>query len=421
MRPRKESRYSRPSAQMVCAVTVVCLAFVGTAFGSHGVEHVIYTFNGTSEGYGPNGGLVADSAGNLYGTNGESGASRVGTVFELSPPATPGGAWTNTVLYSFRKADDDGQNPWAGLIFDAKGNLYGTTLYSRSFSAGASIFELSPPASPGGAWTETILCMFPGLYDSSFSTLIFDDQGNLYGTTRSGIDGSGVVFELKPPLALGGDWREVDAYHFPRGSYLAGNLIMRKHMLYGSTEGGGTFNLGHVFQLVKAGGKWTENILHEFGADQIVADSLTFAGGDKLYGTSPQGGAPSAECGSYLCGVVFELSPPANPGDPWTEATIYDFQGGKDGANPSGPLVVDKAGNLYGIASRGGLRNEIDGGNGTVFELSPPTVEGGSWTETTLHDLRGVIDPFGPLLFLHGTFYGTGSYTDNVFTIVVTP
>ena len=170
------------------------LAFPGTAIASGPVEQVLYSFAGGTDGNNPDGGLVADSLGNLYGTTTWGGPDSItpyGTVYELTPPAVAGGAWTKTVLYSFQGGANDGSTPFGTLIFDKLGNLYGTTQAGGPGNAG-TVFELSPPAVPGNPWTETVLFIFPGDQSQGywpFGKLTFDGIGNLYGTTEYG--GSG--------------------------------------------------------------------------------------------------------------------------------------------------------------------------------------------------------------------------------------
>jgi uncharacterized repeat protein (TIGR03803 family) len=171
------------------AIFIAFVNFAGTALGSG--EKVIYNFKGGSDGAAPFSGLIADSAGNLYGTTADGGGTYCngqgcGTVFELTPPATQGGAWTETVLYSFQ-GGNAAAGPEASLIFDAAGNLYGTT-YGGGASSDGTVFQLTPPATQGGSWTETVLYSFKGGSDGEYpvASLIFDPAGNLYGTTVFG-------------------------------------------------------------------------------------------------------------------------------------------------------------------------------------------------------------------------------------------
>jgi uncharacterized repeat protein (TIGR03803 family) len=425
--------------RVVLTIFVSLPIFTDSAFASHSLEKVIYNFQGAPDGSLPQASLIADQAGNLYGTTetGGTAACTCGTVFELTPPATAGGAWAETVLYSFQGGTSDGSEPSGTLVFDAVGNLYGTTLAGGNRKG--TVFELSPPATAGGAWSETVLLVFPG--DGStgagpFAGLTLDAAGNLYGTTLNGggtstkcSGGCGTVFELSPPATAGGAWTETVLYSFGvfigDGIFPAGDLTFDgAGNLYGTTTTG-FGNRGIVFQLVPNNGGWTENILHQF----VFTDGALPAGrvlfkARNLYGTTFDGG-------SVGVGVVFKLTEPAVPGHPWKETTLYNFTGGKDGANPAAGLIYDKAGNLYGTASEGGLRNSLSSNNGTVFELSPPAVSGGAWTENTLHEFGGKTygdgtRPLGGLILPNGKFYGTSSSggpnsAGMVYSVVIVP
>jgi uncharacterized repeat protein (TIGR03803 family) len=271
----------RPLILFVTAFAVVFgLLTVATQLFAASKEKVLYSFCQThdcTDGAQSQAGVIFDAAGNLYGTTRYGGANINVTVFELSPGA--GGTWKEKVLYSFCSAIGcaDGSYPWAGLIQDAEGNLYGTTAYGGATGYG-TLFELSPGA--GGTWTETVLydfCSLSGCVDGThpFAGLIFDSAGNLYGTASSGIE-EGVAFELSPG----------------------------------------------------AGGVWTETVLHSFGSQgdgHFPAASLVFDEAENLYGTTAYGGANNG-------GAVFELSPGA--GGTWTETVLYSFAENKDGANP---------------------------------------------------------------------------------------
>jgi uncharacterized repeat protein (TIGR03803 family) len=178
-------------------------------------EQVLYSFqNDGTDGIDPGPGLISDGAGNLYGTTIGGGAYNWGTVFELSPAA--GGGWTEKVLYNFASVPD-GANPYWWLIFDAAGNLYGTTFAGGTHNGGA-VFELSPAA--GGTWTEKVLYSFGnGAMDADApqAGLIFDAAGNLYGTTEyGGTYYYGTVFELSPNGS--GGWTEQVLHSFGNGA-----------------------------------------------------------------------------------------------------------------------------------------------------------------------------------------------------------
>ena len=328
-------------------------------------EKVLHSFNNTGNGgYFPQGALVMDGAGNLYGTTGFSGAHSAGTLFELLPQA--GGVWSGKVLHQFGGTAMDGSSPEANLIFDNAGNLYGTT-YGGGAHHGGIVFELSPAT--GGFWTEKVLHTFNGSKDGAapHGGLLFDAAGNLYGTTVSGgTYQGGTVFELTP--VAGGRWTEKVLHNFSDttsdGGFPEGSLILdAAGNLYGTTLGGGATGNGTVFELTSsAGGTWTETVLHNFvndGTDGFLpVSNLIFDAAGNLYGTTNGGGA-------YKFGIVFKLM--SSVGGSWTETVVHNFNNnGTDGTTPQSNLIFDAAGNLYGVASQGGAH-----GGGTVFEITP--------------------------------------------------
>ena len=209
-----------------------------------GVESVIYSFTGGSDGTNPAAGVTLDSHGNLYGTTSFGGANGVGVVYELSPS---GSNWTETVLYSFQ-GQSDGQNPVGGVILDQEGNLYGGT-FDGGVNGGGTVYELSPS---GGGWTMTILYSFAGGYGGPYNKLTFDAKGNLYGTTNAeGANGLGSVFKLTP---ANGNWTFTDLYDFQGGNSGAspyGSLAVDAHgNIFGTAVVGGKKNQGVVFEIM---------------------------------------------------------------------------------------------------------------------------------------------------------------------------
>jgi len=243
--------------RIVAALTVVCglLTIAAPLFGAS-KEKVLYSFqNNGSDGNYPYASLISDTQGNLYGTTSMGGAYGYGAVFELSPV---GGTWTETVLYSFCSQGGsnctDGADPVAALIQDSNGNFYGST---TSGGAGCgTVFELTPAA--GGGWTETVLHSFTGTDGCyPYAGVVSDASGNLYGTTfEGGAYDSGAVFELTL-----GDWTEtvLHSFHSRDGRGPAAGLIFdAKGDLYGTTftGGGGTLchqGCGTVFELHPTG------------------------------------------------------------------------------------------------------------------------------------------------------------------------
>jgi uncharacterized repeat protein (TIGR03803 family) len=222
---------------------------LSTVKGGHWKETVIHKFTDGKDGSrGSLGLLLIDNAGNLYGVAELGGAHQAGTVFQLTPAS--GGRWTISTLDAFKGMPRPGF-PYGGLISDATGNLYGTTYFGGKNGDG-SVFQLT---NSNGKWKESLLYSFKGGEDGSLptSTLVFDANGNLYGTTSSGGDdnGDGVVFKLTP--SSGGKWKESTAYRFnntPDGANPNYGLVLDKTgNLYGTTPFGGIHNQGAVFEL----------------------------------------------------------------------------------------------------------------------------------------------------------------------------
>jgi uncharacterized repeat protein (TIGR03803 family) len=436
---------------MRTTILIATLILATFAFAQN--ETVLYSFHGGTDGQDPMAGLIADQAGNLYGTTyygGDSNCSfACGIVFELSPPSAPGGQWTENVLYTF-KGGADGANPQGGLVFDSAGNLYGTTAAGGSGGPGCpgngcgTVFELSPPSLPGGAWTETVLYRFLGSHDGAdpAAGVIFDGEGRLYGTTANGgnllacAGGCGTVFQLSPPSSPGGTWTETVLKALgenPDGARpVAGLIFDGQGNLYGTTEGGTHLDtqFGTVFELsppAVPGGSWTETLLYAFhGSDgSAPTASLIFDPQGNVYGTTLHGGT-GFRCRSG-CGTAYELSPPSVPGGPWTEKVLFNFEA-FFGAEPAAALVFDSLGNLFGTT-------QFDGGGGatggTAFQLTPPVRSGGAWRLTSLHVFPGGsgdgANPLAPLLRApEGVFYGTtmaGGTADfgSVYSLAVAP
>jgi uncharacterized repeat protein (TIGR03803 family) len=249
-------RGKRLSIRLKAALAIFAATLFVTSTGAAAQERVLHSFgSGPDDGSTPVAGLIFDAAGNLYSTTSGGGTYGPGTVFELTP------AGTETVLYSFG-AFGDGVSPYAGLIFDAAGNLYGTTYgggaYQCSLGAGCgTVFELSPNGT--GGWTETVLHSFGNGTDGAIPSagLIFDAAGNLYGTTAYGGDyggynGDGTVFELSPNGS--GGWTETVLHNFHYNgtdgvSPYAGLIFDAAGNLYGTTREGGTSSYGTVFEI----------------------------------------------------------------------------------------------------------------------------------------------------------------------------
>jgi uncharacterized repeat protein (TIGR03803 family) len=404
-------RDNTTTARLALMATFVVALFLSALSANAQQEQVLHSFNpGNRDGLNPQGNLIFDAFGNLYGTtygggvNGCFGSTfNCGIVFELSPSA--GGGWTEKIIHEFGRGKD-GSSPSAGLVFDTSGNLYGATDLGGNYGYG-TVFELSPARD--GGWTEKVLHHFnyngwDGMYP--YGGVMVDTSGNVYGTTAGGgFYGSGTIFEL---VSSGdGKWVEKLLHDFayqgtardgwaPWGGVIADAL----GNLYGTTSAGGLHGYGTVFELSPAaGGGWTEKLLHSFncdGTDGVQSYAkLAFDRAGNLYGSTGGGGAGSR-------GTVFELIPLSNGG--WKEQIVHDFMAdGTDGVQPAAAVVVDGSGNVFGTTIGSSAR-----GFGTVYEL---TLSGdGSWSEKVLFNFTGLNGerPEGSLVLdASGNIYGT--------------
>ena len=332
--------------------------------GDAWTEQTLYAFAGGSDGSGPEGPLfVRDHT--FYGTTENMFKSYPGTVYGLIPPRTSGGKWIEKVLYTFT-GGVDGYLPSSGVVGGSSGPLYGTTIAGGASSLG-TVFALTPPASPGGSWTESVLHSFAGGADGLGPAGLLLAKGVLYGTTQGGgTSNEGTVFELTPPTSLGGAWSESVLYSFAGGNAGRGpmaGLIISGGVLYGTTVSGGASDAGTVFALTppaSTGGTWTETILYSFGSvpgDAENPQSIVLKDGT-LYGTTGSGGDQSN-------GTVFSLTPAASPG-PWNETILYSFAASQDGVLIQTGLIAGPNGALYGTTYAGGPN-----GGGTVYEVTP--------------------------------------------------
>jgi hypothetical protein len=382
--------------------------------GGAWTQTMLYLFPGGNQanGYAPNGQLVLDREGNLYGTTQSGGNGSVacvtnsnpgsgcGVVFKLTPTAS--GPWTETVLYTFNSGNTDGGWPTSGVIFDTAGNLYGTASVGGPYGAGVA-YKLTPTAT--GPWTETVLYFFCSTGGACTdgadpaAGLTFDNLGNLYGAVVQSActAANGAIYKLTP--TANGPWTETGIY-CPNSAAAAdwdaqplSNLVFRprndrcvrdrdrdreraRHReaarendricgdLYGTDRNGGEYGLGNVFRLTPAAdGTWNGTDLYDFqGSDgRLAISSPVFDAAGDIYGTTNYGGLiDGVSCDGVLgCGVAYELTPTVTGF--WTETQIYTFPNSPGLARPGG-VIMDAAGNLYGPAS------DTSG----IFELSPP-------------------------------------------------
>ncbi|MGB9253906.1 MAG: choice-of-anchor tandem repeat GloVer-containing protein [Candidatus Korobacteraceae bacterium] len=372
----------------------------GTVFrltnqGGGWILNSLHDFNGPNDGSTPMARPVFAPNGLLYGTTDAGGAQfcegpGCGTAYSLRPGATACTtalcAWQESIVYSFGgiEAICGGFGDWSAsqihqpqapgdvvigscpsfgdLTFDSQGNIYGTVPCCHG-----AVYELSP------AGTPTALYYFTGGADGDdpLSGVIFDQAGNLYGTTNGGgAHGCGTVYELSPN---GGRWTETVLYSFQCGTdgqNPIGGLIMDSASnLYGTTNFGGANSGGTVFELSPSGGgSWTFQLLYSLAYDGTFdfviygpTGTLTMDASGSLYGTTFMDGA-------YSAGSVFKLTPQNGS---WSYTSLHDFTAGFDGSNPFGNVVMDANGNVYGTAGQGG-GNECNGLScGDVWEITP--------------------------------------------------
>jgi uncharacterized repeat protein (TIGR03803 family) len=400
---------------MTAALALIAVAtLIAATRAAAQTETVLYSFDYKNEGaYAPWLSLTFDAAGNLYGTAQFGGSAHGGEIFELTPNS--GGGWTTKIIFDFKNGTE-GLTPNSGLAVDAAGNMYGTT-FSGGFEYLGAAYELSPNSD--GSWTEKVLHYFgktPSDGQIPAAGMVLDSAGNLYGTTEvGGTNKTGTLFELSPKS--GGTWTEKVLYNFGPGGGTdganpqSGLIFDAAGNLYGETERGGANNGGTVFKLSpQSGGGWTESVLYSFSYYSEPSGSLIFDSKGNLYGTTGEGGANGF-------GSAFELSPGA--GGTWTEKTLHNFSNGEDGFNVFTGLTFDKSGNLYGVTMSGGAYCGVNG-CGTVFKLTPEA--GGNWTKSTLFSFDGT-DGSGPgwgsLIFdssgnLYGGAGGGGAYRGGV-------
>ena len=397
-------------------------------------ETVLWTFSGSTDGNTPLSGIIRDAGGSLYGTTRSGGYHPYypGVIYQLIPN---GSNSTEILLHEF--SGTDGYWPYAALVFDSKGNLYGTTSGGgNTWNGGVSgpcngwgcgtVFELNKAS----GWTEYVLYNFQDGADGGVprGPVTFDPHGNLYGTTHEGGNvsctigapyGCGTIFKLTPS---GNNWIKITIHAFSGtdGAFPASRLAIDAHgNLFGTALGGtgtscSTDGCGVIFKLSGHGSSWTETVIHDFtgGSDggMIPTQSQTGLLADtkgNLYGATSAGG-------KYGDGLVYELT---HTGSTWREKVLFNFSSTTAAKNPTGELSFDAHGDLFGSA--GGGSDTCPGGRhnapcGTVYELSP-TIKG-LWKETDLYsfaDNGGGFNPNGGLAInAAGDIFGTTQSTD---------
>lgn len=401
----------------LCAASftfIVALSGIATAH-----EQTIYRFANVADGFGPLG-LVADSEGDLYGTTYLGGPNTncyqgCGTIFELSPPASPGGKWTKTTIHAFNADGVDGYQPTPSILLDSQGNIFGTTYFGGANNAGA-VYELVPPLEQNEPWNEYIVFSYQyGGTNPNIAGALLQIATGFYATTfAGGSAGGGTLLKL---TSKSGKLNESVLHPFdlqrnsrPPGRTLTldrtGNIYGIRFGMNGVCAPDFPSYCGTVYRFKPAtlGGSSKYEILHRFqgsGDGWFPNDELTFDAHGNLFGTTSSGGGATQ-------GIVFELEP-NKVGQPWAEQIVFSFGLAGDYA-PLAGVVFGSHGDLFGTTSGA----SIDAG--TVYKLSPPPMLGGGWTESTLYRFGGGTDgamPNDQLVFgkdgaLYGTTYAGG-------------
>ncbi len=372
--------------------------------------NVLYSFQNSPDGANPQAGVIFDAQGNLYGTTQHGGLLECdglfgcGTVFELMPNGS--GGWTEQVI-SMLVSNGTGCCSVAPVIFDRLGNLYGTYACDLDCfgSMSGGVFQVAHGSN--GSWMTNDVVNF-GFGNAECQDarcgVGFDSSGRLYLTSneyQSEFGNNGAVFYVGRRSIT--SWYPINIYTFRGAPDGSGPSIWftidANDNIYGTTVHGGPLNGGTVFMLQNVGGaQWRETQLYAFqgGSDGGgPSGGVIFDDAGNLYGTTEFGGLGE--------GTVFELTKNAN--GTWTENVLYSFHG-TDAANPAGPLVFDAAGNLWGVAG-GGEYN-----HGAIFKLTPSG--GGNWTESLVYSFTGALDGDGPsgglALDSQGNLYGTAGH-----------
>jgi uncharacterized repeat protein (TIGR03803 family) len=332
---------------------------------------------------------ITAAGGAFYGaTQGPAGnGTNCGTAFELQPPATGGAPWTESVISEFGGPLANPCDPQTAPVTGPGGGLYGTTVNNGAYNAG-TLYELTPPLSPGGTWAQTVVFSFgplggDGIYP--FGTLIPGPGGSFYVLAGGGANGNGALVQLTPPTTAGGAWSGANLYSFPVDTVPNSLVLGPNGVFYGTGA--------EIFQLTPPaapGGVWTYTALYDGRPFlSFSPTSLIVASDGTIYGSS-------GSWAGFLSGggAVFQLTPPAVPGGSWTFAVLHGFAT----SLAVSPLVLHH-GNLYGT-----LAGSQSGG---VFKLHAPSTPGGSWALTYLHQFAGGEIPYAPLVIRGGgTLYG---------------
>jgi len=375
-------------------------------------EKVLYSFTGDADGGDPHSTLVFDSKGNAYGTTVTGGDLDFGTVFKLTPH---NGKWTETVLYSFL-GGSDGKNPYGGVTIDSKGNLWGTTASGGTggICAGdgcGTVFNLT---TDGKNWTYSVIYNFQGGKDGwdPGGALFIDPNGNLYGTTadggtKKGCSGQGCGTVYQLTTVKGGQWKETVIHRFTDG----------KDGSRGSLGALVMDAAGNLYGVAELGGANAAGVVYKMAPQS--GGTWKFTTIDAFRGMPhpgfPYGGVIFDGSGNLYGTTYFggknglgSVYKLTNTNGKWSESQLYSFKGSNDGSSPTSTLVFDANGNLYGTTSAGGDSND----DGTIFKLTPTS--GGKYKESIVHHFKNVPDGANPNYGLtidkSGNLFGTAPF-----------
>jgi uncharacterized repeat protein (TIGR03803 family) len=381
------------------ALAIATILLLPARIAAQAQFETIFKFSGSPDSSGPQG-LAAGPHGMLYGMTVDGGSAGYGTVFQLTPPSSSGGQWTKSTLYEFTGAIGSGGNPVSAPVLGKDGSIYGAT------ATVSTIFQLQPPAAPGGAWVETALYPPSEAYPAAEFNhgLIAGPNGEIYAAgSAGGYYSCGGVVGLTPP-SVTGKWSVSFEYDFPGGSSgcePAGITLSADGVVYGVTTYGGTSNQGIVFALSPSPVpyQYIETVLYNFtgGTDgglpsqpPTLASVQTAGAAFAIYGTTASGGLQNL-------GGVFELVPDYYTGT-WTEYFPFSFSAGKI---PSSALL-ESNGDFYGATATGPVYADA---GGSTFQLYPYDQ---ILHETVLHSFEGPAGPSGNLIMSkNGVLYGS--------------
>jgi uncharacterized repeat protein (TIGR03803 family) len=368
---------------------------------------MLYAFSGQKDGANPDGGLVADASGALYGTTCAGGKDGFGNVYKV---VASGSGYKLSTIYSFR-GGNDGICPAYSLIRDGQGALYGVTAEGGGLNNYGTIFKLTPT---GSGYKETVLHAFEDISEGRLpQQVMLAGDGALYGMTQEGGSGAacapycGTVYKLVPH---GNRFKLTTLHQFQGGAddgdQPGGNLVFGNDgRLYGTTKYGGnsTCGCGVIFAL-DLGGK--ETVLHDFAGGQDGMNptaGLTLDAKGRLYGTTyAGGGGTSSLCRGVGCGTVFGIGKNGS-----RYALLFAFTQQQQGFDPNASVAIDSNGTIYGTTYNGG-----SDGCGVLYELHKHGKS--TYKQTILHEFAGGASdgraPYSTPLLIDTTLYGTTQF-----------